>query len=97
LFWTILLFLSLAFIVIHGIDFVSWPKLIPLDGVIYYTGPGYRSAHNGKGIGGGEKLKVGLSQSVKWLNSGKRRAGSRVRMEEGDIPMAVMGNKKRVD
>jgi hypothetical protein len=42
----------MLFIIIHGIDYVSWPRLIPLTDIIYYNGPGFRSGHHGKGLGG---------------------------------------------
>lgn len=88
--WLTLLSISLVFIVIHGIDYVSWPRLVPSTDYIYYTGPGFRSAHHGKGFGteNAPKTRSGTSMSAKWLNSGKKRAGVAV-VEEGE--------KKRVD
>lgn len=35
----------------HGIEYVAWPKLLPLTDVIHYDGPGFRSGHAGKGMG----------------------------------------------
>jgi hypothetical protein len=86
MFWFILLSLSLAFIFIHGIDYVSWPRLIPLDNIIHYNGPGYRSANRGKGIGGSAQR---LKNSTTSLAS-RRQALSRLEEIE-------MGTKKRVD
>jgi len=86
LFWFIVLSLSLAFILMHGIDYVSWPQLIPPTNIIYYSGPGYRSGHHGKGIQG-SFVKLNL-QPAKWLTRG------RLKGEEIELGM---GLKKRVD
>ncbi|KAJ7919066.1 SacI homology domain-containing protein [Mycena leptocephala] len=87
--WFGLLTISLIFITIHGIDYVSWPRLIPSTDYIYYTGPGFRSAHHGKGFGGDSapKTRMGTAISTKWLKS-KTQVGLAV-LEEGE--------KKRVD
>jgi phosphatidylinositol 4-phosphatase len=86
IFWFILFSISLIFIFIHGIEYVSWPRLIPLTNIIYYGGPGYRSAHHGKGIGGTQRIAKTLTVS----KAGRRRAASRLEEIE-------MGTKKRVD
>jgi hypothetical protein len=49
--WFTLFAASLIFIFIHGIEYVSWPRLVPPTELIHYNGPGFRSAHNGKGLG----------------------------------------------
>ncbi|KAJ7071497.1 SacI homology domain-containing protein [Mycena amicta] len=67
--WFTLLSAALIFIVIHGIDYVSWPRLIPLE-YIYYNGPGFLSPRHG----------MGTTMSTKWLNGGKQR----VAVEEGE-------------
>lgn len=41
--------ISLAYIFIHGVEYVSWPRLNPRIEAIYYNGPGFRSARNGLG------------------------------------------------
>ncbi|THH17404.1 hypothetical protein EW146_g3395 [Bondarzewia mesenterica] len=88
-FWILILSLSLAFIFIHGIDYVAWPRLLPPTDVIHYNGPGFRSAHNGKGFGMDiGKLKAGAS--AQWLASGVRRTDKQVEEIE-------LGTKKRVD
>ena len=46
-----LMALSLVFIFLHGIEYVNWPKLLPLSDIVHYDGPGFRSGHNGKGMG----------------------------------------------
>ncbi|KAI1797590.1 SacI homology domain-containing protein [Ganoderma leucocontextum] len=51
LLWISLVVVTTAFIFIHGIDYVSWPRLLPPTDIIYYDGPGFRSAHHGKGLG----------------------------------------------
>ncbi|KAK1229807.1 Phosphoinositide phosphatase sac1 [Marasmius sp. AFHP31] len=78
--WFALLALSVAFIFIHGILYVSWPRLIPLTDTIYYDGPGFRSARHGMGLSG--EMSIG-GKSAKYLNSGRRRAHSKAGIEEG--------------
>ncbi|KAK1232062.1 Phosphoinositide phosphatase sac1, partial [Marasmius sp. AFHP31] len=78
--WFTLLALSVAFIFIHGILYVSWPRLIPLTDTIYYDGPGFRSARHGMGLSG--EMSIG-GKSAKYLNSGRRRAHSKAGIEEG--------------
>jgi phosphatidylinositol 4-phosphatase len=48
--WFTLMLLSVLFILAHGMDYVSWPKLVPMDDVLYYDGPGKRYGNAGKGI-----------------------------------------------
>jgi hypothetical protein len=60
LLWFILLAITITFILVHGIDYVAWPKLNPPTEAIHYQGPGFRSGHHGKGIRGrsaGEELR----------------------------------------
>ncbi|KAK7058336.1 Phosphoinositide phosphatase sac1 [Paramarasmius palmivorus] len=92
LLWFTLLALSLAFIIAHGIFYVSWPRLIPLNDVIYYNGPGYRSARHGMGVGG--KLGEIVGKGSNWVASNARRAQSKV--EDAAIPLTE-SVKKRVD
>jgi phosphatidylinositol 4-phosphatase len=83
--WFTLLSVALLFIIIHGIAYVSWPRLIPPTDVIYYSGPGFRSANHGKGLNGDlTAKKVG-----RWLRGGKAPIGIE-EVEMGDM-------KKRVD
>ncbi|KAI0095261.1 SacI homology domain-containing protein [Irpex rosettiformis] len=51
LLWFCLVALSLTFIFVHGIQYVNWPRLLPLVDIIHYDGPGFRSGHRGKGFG----------------------------------------------
>ncbi|ESK98224.1 phosphoinositide phosphatase [Moniliophthora roreri MCA 2997] len=88
LLWFILLALSLTFIIAHGILYVSWPRLIPLNDAVYYNGPGYRSARHGMGVGG--KLGTMVGKRTNWIP----RVQSKV--EEGAIPLTD-STKKRVD
>lgn len=93
LLWFVLLSLSLGFIVLHGIDYVNWPRLIPLDDAIHYSGPGFRSGQKGKGLNFGVKGddvggKIGAS-ATKFLSTGRKRTHS-----HGEIEL---GNKQRVD
>ncbi|GJJ16104.1 hypothetical protein Clacol_010383 [Clathrus columnatus] len=47
--WIALAVISLAYIVLNGVQYVSWPRLNPPLEAIYYTGPGFRSARHGLG------------------------------------------------
>lgn len=51
LLWFALVALSLTFIVVHGIEYVNWPRLLPLHDIVHYDGPGFRSGNKGKGFG----------------------------------------------
>ncbi|CAK5279942.1 unnamed protein product [Mycena citricolor] len=88
LLWLTLLSVSLVFMIIHGIDYVSWPRLLPSTDYIYYKGPGFRSARHGMGLGGasaGPKTRSGTTMSAKLST---KRA----------VPVAVEeGGRKRVD
>jgi hypothetical protein len=86
--WFTFASLSLLFIFIHGIDYVSWPRLIPPTDMIYYNGPGFRSGNNGKGLGSSTERDYKVSG--KWLSTGRKRTTSRVEEIE-------LGTKKRVD
>ncbi|KAH7929386.1 inositol phosphatidylinositol phosphatase [Leucogyrophana mollusca] len=95
--WFTIASLSLVFIMIHGIDYVSWPRLIPPTDIIYYEGPGFRSGHHGKGFTGpiAKKIKLGGKENgvgSQWIPSGRKRALTVNRIEEIE-----MGTKKRVD
>ena len=85
LFWFSLVTLSLSFILSHGIEYVNWPRLLPLDDIINYDGPGFRAAFNGKGFG-----IPALDTKVKNWTSGHRRLKSKLDEIE-------MGSKIRVD
>ena len=87
--WFTLVVLSLTFVFVHGIEYVSWPRLLPPTDIIHYSGPGFRSAHHGKGLGVDiGKYKAGAS--AQWLVHGLGRTDKQ--MEEIEL-----GTKKRVD
>ncbi|KAF8898432.1 SacI homology domain-containing protein [Infundibulicybe gibba] len=88
--WFSLLSLSMVFIIAHGIDYVSWPRLVPPTDSIYYSGPGYRSGHHGMGFKAGAGILGGLS--AKLVDQATKPMGHRVPIEEVE-----MGVKKRVD
>lgn len=93
--WLVVAVSAISFIMIYGIEYVSWPRLIPPTDIIYYEGPGYRSAHHGKGLKGSFAQKFGLSGKVFSANAvpiGRKRALTVSKMEEIE-----MGNKQRVD
>ena len=78
---------------LHGIEYVSWPRLIPPTDMIYYKGPGFRSGHHGKGFSGpiGEKLSISRKPlSVNGMSGRKRALTNRIEELE-------MGTKTRVD
>jgi phosphatidylinositol 4-phosphatase len=91
LLWFTLLFISMGFILAHGIDYVSWPKLLPPTDIVYFNGPGFRSAHHGKGL---RSFPLKLINTSKWLNSGYRRPGMKVGVEELEMQRV---DKKHVD
>ncbi|KJA26115.1 hypothetical protein HYPSUDRAFT_36978 [Hypholoma sublateritium FD-334 SS-4] len=88
LLWFSLFAVAMTFIMIHGIDYVSWPRLNPLTDVIYYEGPGFRSGHHGKGLSGKEEPSW---KKGKLLGGAKRATA--VAVEE--VELGTM--KKRVD
>ena len=89
--WFFLATVTLVFIFIHGIEYVSWPRLQPLTDIIYYEGPGYRSGHRGKGFGLPlEKVKNAAVAQANSLSEQHRRVKSK-KLEE--IEMGT----KRVD
>ena len=90
LLWFCFASLSLTFIFIHGIEYVSWPRLIPPTDVIYYNGPGFRSGHNGKGINKSnfDAEQLNSKASAKWLSTGRKRTTSRIEEIE-------LGTKKK--
>ncbi|KAI0662534.1 SacI homology domain-containing protein [Cubamyces menziesii] len=92
LLWFTVAAISLAFIFVHGIEYVNWPRLQPLTDVIYYEGPGFRSGRKGMGLGlpALEKLKEGAAEQAKAIAEQHRRVKSK-RLEE--IEMGT----KRVD
>ncbi|KAF5375170.1 hypothetical protein D9758_000048 [Tetrapyrgos nigripes] len=93
LLWIVLFFVSLEVIVMHGIDFVAWPRLVPLTDVIYYNGPGYRSARHGMGV----KMPI-IGRTDAWFKSRRQKQRSKsVAIEKGDIALTNLGNKKRMD
>ncbi len=83
-----LLALSLTFIAVHGIDYVSWPRLNPPTETIYYDGPGFRSGNHGKGIKGSGASETTLKR-MKWASNG-RPQGAFEELELGTL-------KKRED
>ena len=67
------MFVSLAFIFVHGIDYVNWPRLQPLTDIIYYDGPGYRAHRHGMGLGLPALEKLVGKRVVLASNSPRRR------------------------
>lgn len=84
--WSTFLALSLVFVYLHGIDYVSWPRLLPLTDIIHYDGPGFREAHHGKGFGGPKS---------------KAKSVNRWQPNHSDLSIhgeeIEMGHRKRVD
>lgn len=76
--------LSLAFIYVHGMEYVAWPRLNPLTDIINYDGPGMKAKGKGRGI-------VGLTQFAK----GKTKQ-SNMRWAGQEIEMGTLA-RKRVD
>ncbi|KAH7883796.1 SacI homology domain-containing protein [Phlebopus sp. FC_14] len=90
--WLFVASLSIMFMMIHGIDYVSWPRLIPPTDIIYYEGPGFRSAHHGKGFTGPLAQRFRFKVTANGTAKGRKRALTASGIEEIE-----MGTKKRVD
>ncbi|KZV70310.1 hypothetical protein PENSPDRAFT_651589 [Peniophora sp. CONT] len=88
--WWILVFIaSLTFIFTYGVDYVSWPRLLPPTDVIHYAGPGHRSARNGMGLGipiDIAALKEGAA--AKWMARGPAMRRRDKWMEELELGKA---------
>ncbi|KAI0343986.1 hypothetical protein BDW22DRAFT_1327329 [Trametopsis cervina] len=87
LLWFALLTVSLTFIFVHGIEYVNWPRLLPLSDIIYYDGVGFRSGNKGKGFGVPALDPRRLASASK-LNH--KRGGSKLEVIE-------MGTLRKVD
>ena len=79
LLWLVLVVVSLTFIFIHGIEYVNWPRLLPLSDIVHYDGPGFRSGHHGKGLG----IRA-LDAAVKPVAMKQHRRGMS-KLEEGEM------------
>lgn len=92
LLWFTIFGISLVFILAHGIDYVSWPRLISLSSIINYNGPGYRGGNHGKGINipALDMTQLKAKTKAKMLARTYRRGVSSANEIE-------MGTKKRVD
>ncbi|KAI9511793.1 SacI homology domain-containing protein [Russula earlei] len=87
--WFTLVILSTIFILIHGLDYVAWPRLVPPTEAIHYHGAGFRSGRHGTGFGlDFGKLKSGAD--AQWVTRGIRRSDTQ--MEEIEL-----GSKRHVD
>ncbi|KZS96176.1 hypothetical protein SISNIDRAFT_438817 [Sistotremastrum niveocremeum HHB9708] len=89
LLWFVLLISAASYIFIHGIEYVSWPRLNrPVD-IIHYEGPGFRGTRKGRGLKSSafSKGHTGVKPETA---KGRPRAMSRTVEIE-------MGNRKRVD
>ncbi|CAL1696347.1 unnamed protein product [Somion occarium] len=84
-FWFTLLSVALLFIFLHGIDYVNWPRLTPLDEIIHYDGPGFRAAWKGNGFG------------IPSIDVRVKRLGSNHRKLKSKLDEIEMGSKIRVD
>lgn len=86
--WLFLVLVSLAFIFIHGIEYVNWPRLLPLSDIVHYEGPGFRSGHKGKGMG---IAAFDSRQAATPILQVKTRRRAPSKLEE--IEMGTMGRK----
>ncbi|KAH9835829.1 SacI homology domain-containing protein [Rhodofomes roseus] len=92
LLWFTLVALSLIFIFAHGIEYVNWPRLIPLTHIINYNGPGFRSGQRGKGFGI-PALDLNNLKSSAPVHRGKMPGHRRAKSRIEEIEMGT----KRVD
>jgi len=83
LLWFFLFAVAMVFILIHGIEYVAWPRLNPPTDIVYYNGPGYRSGHHGKGLNG--QAEPSWKQSKGLAGSGKRAKSNVEEVELGTI------------
>ena len=60
--------LAISYILIFGVNYVSWPRLIPLTDAIDYDGPGARSSKRGRGVG--SLVKPGVKAKDERLSNG---------------------------
>ncbi|KDR84844.1 hypothetical protein GALMADRAFT_107223 [Galerina marginata CBS 339.88] len=88
LLWFTLFSVAMVFIMVHGIDYVAWPRLNPPTDIIYYNGPGYRSGHHGKGLNGKDEPAW---KKTKWVSTSAKRAKANIE----EVELGTM--KKRVD
>jgi phosphatidylinositol 4-phosphatase len=47
--WIMVATAALIYIFLFGVEYVNWPRLIPLTDAIDYDGPGKRSGRKGRG------------------------------------------------
>lgn len=93
--WCTLFIIALLFIGVHGIAYVSWPRLVPLTDLINYSGPGYIGKRRGRGLGFGPG-KV-ISDSLMGTKGGVAAAiRKRVLAPSQEIELGTL-EKKRVD
>ncbi|KAF8649823.1 hypothetical protein AX16_005588 [Volvariella volvacea WC 439] len=96
LIWLIFLVVALTFILINGISYVAWPRLIPPTDIIYYQGPGHRSGYHGLGLkGAAEADKAEPAKSTKPLAGPRRSKSKRHAVEE--LELGNINPKKRLD
>src|SRR6267154_2287153 len=69
--WFTLVVLSTIFVFIHGLDYVPWPRLLPLTYTIHYGGFGFRSGYHRTGFGI-DLSKLKSSGNVQWVPKGIR-------------------------
>jgi hypothetical protein len=81
LLWFTLLAAAVTFMFIHGIEYVSWPRLNPLTDFIYYNGPGFRSARHGMGL---NSKAVPSWRQPKFFANTKRKAAMVENLELGE-------------
>ena len=92
LLWFTIFGISLLFILVHGIDYVSWPRLISLTSIIHYNGPGYRGGNHGKG------LSIPALDMTQLKTKTKAKMLARTHKHGMSNPNEIeMGTKKRVD
>lgn len=84
---------------------MNWPRLLPLMDIVHYGGPGFRSAHNGKGIG----IPALDSRRADALYAAKKAVAAKVgvqvktrarapsKLEEIEMGTVGVGAKSRLD
>ncbi|KAL1738648.1 SacI homology domain-containing protein, partial [Schizophyllum fasciatum] len=61
--WFTWFLVAMTFIFVHGICYVSWPRLVSVKDAVFYDGPGFRKYWHGMGLDM-KKTKSGLEKAA---------------------------------
>ena len=63
LLWFTWFLVAMTFIFVHGICYVSWPRLVSVKDTVFYDGPGFRKYWHGMGLDT-KKAKSGVNSGL---------------------------------